>query len=57
MIQGMKVPAIFMALVLAVILAGLSPAKADDYFNINWSFTDSSGTTSDSLSFCTGAGC
>jgi hypothetical protein len=48
---------IFIALGLAVIFAGLSPAKADDFFNINWSFIDSTGTTSDSLSFCTGTGC
>jgi hypothetical protein len=47
---------IFMVLVLlAAIFAGLSPAKADDFFNINWSFTNPDGTTvSDSLNFCTG---
>jgi hypothetical protein len=53
----MKTPAIFMALVFATILAGLSPAKADDYFSINWSFVNPDGTVSDSLNFCTGAGC
>jgi hypothetical protein len=46
---------IFIALVLAAIFAGLSPAKADDFFNISWSFTNPDGTTvSDSLNFCTG---
>jgi hypothetical protein len=48
---------IFIALVLATILAALSPAKADDYFSINWSFVNPDGTVSDSLNFCTGAGC
>jgi hypothetical protein len=52
--ESMK--SIFMVLVLlATIFAGLSPAKADDFFNINWSFTNPDGTTvSDSLNFCTG---
>jgi hypothetical protein len=53
----MKTYFIIAAVALTAIFTGLSPAKADDYFNINWSFIDSTGTTSDSLSFCTGAGC
>lgn len=40
---------ILIALALSL-FAALSPAKADD-FNINWSFIDSTGTTSGSCSW------